>query len=382
MADSLQRAHQLSAQASILVRRLDADRTSLDRALNAFREAEGLFDKAAQSADDSNRGTLKMLSNQHARLVRDTERRIAALDAPPNPFRPSSPPSPTREPKRSSSAPIGPGLVGSGLARASVPPFAMRPVEPRFAPTSPMYSSSSSSEPPDESYLLPGAVPDTGDPFARFWGMLENMMEEISFPRALTTAVTSPIKAGTEKKDKKEKKGKGKDEKVKARTESPSPSESFYVVPEEKKADKTPEELALENASLRASLDALAVHAHVVEKENRELKKRADERNVALRSMVLDVQKEARKARHQEVLRSQLIAPPAPERENGTQGNQPLRKRVAELEEEVCACSKKLEESRQENVKLNAQLNKFKEKWDKLKAKKEAKARAREEAKS
>ncbi|BEJ05772.1 hypothetical protein CcaverHIS641_0302940 [Cutaneotrichosporon cavernicola] len=372
MADSLQRAHQLSAQASILARRLDADRTSLDRALNAFREAEGLFDKAAQSADDSNRGTLKMLSNQHARLVRDTERRIAALDAPPNPFRPSSPPSPTREPKRSSSASIGPGIIGSGLggpgldglttARASVPPFAMRPVEPRFAPTSPMHSSISSSEPPDESYLLPGAVPDTGDPFARFWGMLENMMEEISFPRALTTAVTSPIKAGTEKKDKKEKKGKGKGEKTKDRTESPSPSESFYVVPEEKKADKTPEELALENASLRASLDALAVHAHVVEKENSELKKRADERNVALRSMVLDVQKEARKARHQEVLRSQMIAPPAPERENGTQGNQPLRKRVAELEEEVCACSKKLEESRQENAKLNAQLNKFKEK--------------------
>ncbi|GMK58235.1 hypothetical protein CspeluHIS016_0502670 [Cutaneotrichosporon spelunceum] len=388
MADSLQRAHQLSAQASILIRQPDADRTALDRALDAFREAEGLFEAAAQSADDSNRGTLKMLSNQHSRLVRDTERRIAALDTPPNPFRPSSPPSPSQGPQRSASTPIGPGLIGSGLGpgltavRASVPPFALRPVEPRFNPTSPLYSSSSSSEPPDESYLLPGAIPDTGDPFARFWGMLENMMEEISFPRALTTAVTSPTKAGTEKREKKGKKGKEKDGKEKGNGESPSSSESFYVVPEEKKAGKTPEELALENASLRASLDALAVHAHMVEKENRELKKRAEERDVTLRSMVLDVQKEARKARHQEVLRSQMINPPVVERDNGAQGNQlALRKHVAELEEEVRANNKKLEESRQENVKLNAQLNKFKEKWDKLKAKKEAKAKAREEAK-
>jgi hypothetical protein len=173
----------------------------------------------------------------------------------------------------------------------------MRPVEPRFAPTSPLYSSSSSSEPPDESYLLPGAIPDTGDPFARFWGMLENMMEEISIPRALTTAVTSAKADGKEKEKEKEGREKGKkdkkDKKKDKDKESPSPSESFYVVPEaEKKAEKTPEELALENASLRASLDALAVHSHAVEKENRELKKRAEERDVTLRSMVLDVQKE------------------------------------------------------------------------------------------
>lgn len=55
-------------------------------------------------------------------------------------------------------------------------------------PGSPLYSSSSSSEPPEESYLLPGAVPDTADPFSRFWGMLENMLEDISFPKALATA--------------------------------------------------------------------------------------------------------------------------------------------------------------------------------------------------
>ncbi|KLT40743.1 hypothetical protein CC85DRAFT_287149 [Cutaneotrichosporon oleaginosum] len=231
----------------------------------------------------------------------------------------------------------------------------MRPVVPRFAPTSPLYSSSSSSDPPDESYLLPGAIPDTGDPFARFWGMLENMMEEISIPRALTTAVTSAT--GRDDTKNKSRSKKEKEHKIE-KEEPPSPSESFYVVPDEKTTDKTPEELALENASLRASLDALAVHAHAVEKENRELKKRTEERDVALRSMVLDVQKEARKARHHEVLRSQMIIPSAE-----PQGGQTvLRTRIAELEEEVRAANKKLEDSRQENVKLNAQLNKFKEK--------------------
>lgn len=46
-------AHQLSAQASILVRRPDADRATLDRGLTAYREAAELFDKARRTADDS-----------------------------------------------------------------------------------------------------------------------------------------------------------------------------------------------------------------------------------------------------------------------------------------------------------------------------------------
>lgn len=40
---------------------------------------------------------------------------------------------------------------------------------------------------------MPGEVPDSSDPFSRFWGMLENMLEEISFPKALTSAPVSAL---------------------------------------------------------------------------------------------------------------------------------------------------------------------------------------------
>lgn len=43
--------------------------------------------------------------------------------------------------------------------------------------------------------MLPGEVPDSSDPFSRFWGMLENMLEEISFPKALTAAPVSALTA-------------------------------------------------------------------------------------------------------------------------------------------------------------------------------------------
>lgn len=92
-----------------------------------------------------------------------------------------------------------------------MPPFSLRPVgdvgaggsfagQPGGPPGSPydLHSSSSSSEQPDESFLLPGANPEPTDPFSRFWGMLENMLEEISMPTALTTAPLDipPLQAG------------------------------------------------------------------------------------------------------------------------------------------------------------------------------------------
>lgn len=57
---------------------------------------------------------------------------------------------------------------------------------------------------------------------------------------------------------------------------------------------KTPEELALENESLRASLDALALHTEAVDKENQELKKRSQEREAVLRTVAAGVRKEVR----------------------------------------------------------------------------------------
>lgn len=93
---------------------------------------------------------------------------------------------------------------------------------------------------------------------------------------------------------------------------SPSPSESFYVVPRDHNRNaapeltgigparksspsvKTNEELQLENESLRASLDALAVHAHKLDLANRAFKERDQERDMLVRSVVTGVRREVR----------------------------------------------------------------------------------------
>ena len=158
-------------------------------------------------------------------------------------------------------------------SRGSIPPFSLRPVpsppgpgaqpqmprQPRtvgnaVSPTSPILSSSSSSDPPDESFVLPGEVPDSSDPFSRFWGMLENMLEEISFPKALTAAPVSALtdipELGPDSPTRPElrrERSKRRDKQRPRRTchhtikltaapvagegRAPSPTESFYVVP-------------------------------------------------------------------------------------------------------------------------------------------------------
>lgn len=55
---------------------------------------------------------------------------------------------------------------------------------------------------------------------------------------------------------------------------------------------KTPEELALENENLRASLDALAVHSHAVETENKALRTDLEERTKAMKTAINEVRRE------------------------------------------------------------------------------------------
>jgi hypothetical protein len=75
-----------------------------------------------------------------------------------------------------------------------LPPFAMRPTSiPTQDPIqlSPLHSSSSSSGTETGtggSYYNFGAIPDTLDPFSRFWGKLDNMLDDISNPVAFATA--------------------------------------------------------------------------------------------------------------------------------------------------------------------------------------------------
>jgi len=59
-------------------------------------------------------------------------------------------------------------------------------------------------------------------------------------------------------------------------------------------SSKTPEELTLENESLRASLDALALHAEALGKANKTLKNAGEEREKMMRSVVVGVRREVR----------------------------------------------------------------------------------------
>ena len=92
-----------------------------------------------------------------------------------------------------------PSNLGSLLSPTlGIPPFALRPslshssqsqparppIEVPAHSLSPLYSSSSSSDAPEDSFLHL----DTLDPFSRFWGALENMLGDISKPVAFASA--------------------------------------------------------------------------------------------------------------------------------------------------------------------------------------------------
>jgi hypothetical protein len=55
---------------------------------------------------------------------------------------------------------------------------------------------------------------------------------------------------------------------------------------------KTPEELLLENTSLRASLDAISRHSHMLENEVRRLRESEEKKGEMMRSVVMGVRRE------------------------------------------------------------------------------------------
>lgn len=72
---------------------------------------------------------------------------------------------------------------------------------------------------------------------------------------------------------------------------------------------KSPEELALENENLRASLDAMASHTHEVERANKGLLEQMEERQKMIRALADGVRREAYRAKQgHDLMRSQLLA--------------------------------------------------------------------------
>ncbi|OXG23014.1 hypothetical protein J008_01981 [Cryptococcus neoformans] len=438
----LQRAHALSAQASSL---LDSDQPSpqaMNQALQSYREAASLFEASAGDldVDEGTKVTLKLLTTQHRKLARDLERRISIaakgkMATPVNTRLAGIPPnrrhfsegSPARGYLPDNKQVAG-GMTSLRVDSTSqhlshtreVPPFAYRPppnpsgsqpnsasiLSPSDAP-SPLQSSSSSSEAPEESYVHFGAPPDITDPFNRFWAMLDNMLEDISNPIAFASAPLDTLSSATPQPKKPQEKGNSKSGKEKKRKEeSPSPTDSFYLVHPKGKMTpegsedgdkprgnpaplaKTPEELALENTSLRHSLDTLASHTQSLEQTNRLLKIQLEERDKKFLAAMAGVKKEAARAKQgQELWRSQVMAgsiiPARAPRMDGSpissvpglkdgpgSDSTTLRKRIKELEEEVKTL--KLESEKQKN-----HIEKYKGKFEKLKAN----ARAKKEAK-
>lgn len=265
-------AHALSAQASQLLNHPSPTLPILTQALASYKDASDLFSSAADStADEGTKKTLHMLTTQHKKLVRDLERRISSVktestsptlrrastspatttsntsDRTPSQKRTQKNDRPTSPIKRPSET-LGlaaatnlnawtaqPGIASRLTPSRGVPPFALRPPPAGTPPTSnlalpqqpvsspsnltpfsPMYSSSSSSEPdPAESYVTFGLTPsssrrtgqqdrdggvgdDSADPFSHFWGMLEGCMEDISRPLVFASA---PIDLGTAVED-------------------------------------------------------------------------------------------------------------------------------------------------------------------------------------
>nr|XP_019048530.1 hypothetical protein I302_02302 [Kwoniella bestiolae CBS 10118]OCF27460.1 hypothetical protein I302_02302 [Kwoniella bestiolae CBS 10118] len=437
----LQRAHTLSLQASTLLRPALVPISSLKAALVSYQEAIQLYERAQQDAADKGSdevNTLKMLVIQHRKLLKDVERRIsiaqkdqfAAISVPPTRQSIDSTARPAQRRLVSESAasrsegisvPSTFGLTGippSGIVnRTSIPPFSLRPAPnpppPGEPSLSPLYSSSSTSSSTEESFIHFGSPPETLDPFSRFWGMLENMIEEVSGPVMFATAPvdapppTSDPTSTTKKEDKLSrektitKKDKGK-EKGKEK-EKAEPEDSFYVVKnrrdrvgmgntestdEEDVGDaptKTAEELLLENASLKTSLDALALHAESVDNTNKTLKKQLEEREKGLKVLMEGLKREAGRVKSV-VGQSQLLSGssinssriPALGLVGSTGGvsgkeDSSSKKRIKELEDE-------LRSLRSENEKQKEQIGRYKERFEKIKqnakAKKEAKLAA------
>ncbi|KAK6905016.1 hypothetical protein I203_105835 [Kwoniella mangroviensis CBS 8507] len=445
-SNPLQRAHALSLQASTLVRPSLVPLATLNQALASYREAVELFEKARQEAETRGSdevNTLKMLVIQHRKLLKDVERRMsnAQKDQTSTSGVPLSRPSmegATRPAQRrlvsesaaSSAAtataagvPSGFGLSGippTGIVnRRSIPPFSLRPTPNPSAPTgepslSPLYSSSSTSSSTEESFIHFGSPPETLDPFSRFWGMLENMLEEVSGPVMFATApVDAPAPTATDARSAGKKDDKLSREKTITRKgKQKETEESFYVVKnrrdetinlestdEEEEEDfvertgsstnsaptKTAEELLLENASLKTSLDALALHAESVDNTNKTLKKQLEEREKGLKVIMENLKKEAGRVKSV-VGQSQLLSNSSITRLPGlgmvgstggvggtAKDDMTSKKRIKELEDEVRML-------KGENEKQKEQIGRYKERFEKIKqnakAKKEAKLAA------
>ncbi|KAI1787929.1 hypothetical protein LXA43DRAFT_895593 [Ganoderma leucocontextum] len=139
-----------------------------------YKAAEAFQACVDASNDENTKRTLRMLHNEHMKMGKDLQRRIAKLKE--ENKDPSLPQKPPRTPTAGPSTSVSP------------PPPQSAPSPPPQLPN----KLSESQQTVDESFMLLGQRSDPGDAFHQFWKATEGMLEYLSRPVAFATAPLAP----------------------------------------------------------------------------------------------------------------------------------------------------------------------------------------------
>ncbi|RPD65920.1 hypothetical protein L226DRAFT_530046 [Lentinus tigrinus ALCF2SS1-7] len=134
-----------------------------------YKAAEAFQACVEASNDDNTKRTLRMLHNEHMKMGKDLQRRIAKLREE------NKDPALPQKPQRASTA-------GPSTSTLSPPQPVPSP------PPQPQSRLSESQQTVEESFMLLGQRSDPGDAFHQFWKATEGMLEYLSRPVAFATA--------------------------------------------------------------------------------------------------------------------------------------------------------------------------------------------------
>ncbi|KAI0747916.1 hypothetical protein C8Q80DRAFT_1169069 [Daedaleopsis nitida] len=170
MDSPLNAAHQHAANADdFLARGL-----LIPAAEEHYKAAEAFQACVDASNDENTKRTLRMLHNEHMKMGKDLQRRIAKLRE-----EDKDPALPQKPPRTSSAGPSTSAVIPS-------PQPAPSPAE------QPQNRMSDSQHTVDESFMLLGQRSDPGDAFHQFWKATEGMLDYLSRPVAFATAPLAP----------------------------------------------------------------------------------------------------------------------------------------------------------------------------------------------
>ncbi|CAL1704150.1 unnamed protein product [Somion occarium] len=376
-----------------------------------YKAAEAFLACVEASSEENTKRTLRMLYSEHNKAGKELQRKIAKLkDENKDPSLPQKPP-------RVASNQSGP---------ASMAP----PIHPPSPPPGNVPSNlSDSQQTVDESFMLLAQRSEGGDAFNHFWKITEGMLDYLSQPVAFAIAPLGPPEnkwSGPRRRDTSSSSDtdiedtisrtlsrgvglvKAASSKMLARNDSyPLSSDSdigHNTLPSEpaataliddwdddvfSDAESSASALKRENAALKAKVEEMQKQ---MELADRALKQRK-EHDQQLRDSIMLARKEAQRAMTSSMMRQgpapvdlatlTINTPPVPAAV-AVLNPQPGRDREAQLLRRVRELEEELRMAKIDNEKQKAMINKFRERWERLKetAKRKKQARAAAEATS